>query len=154
MGDNLPPDTVYVLQAGGNYGWPYCHAGTIIDPDLGHPGGCNGVIRPLIDLQAHSAPLGLAFYKANQFPNQYQGLFIAFHGSWNRNVPTGYKVVFVPVNRQGQVSGSVQDFAAGWLLKTTAAGRPVGLAVGPDGSLYVSDDEGGFIYRISYHAST
>jgi glucose/arabinose dehydrogenase len=148
MGDNLPPDTVYALQAGGNYGWPYCHAGTIIDPDLGHSGDCKGVIQPLIDLQAHSAPLGLAFYNANQFPTQSHGLFIAFHGSWNRSVPTGYKVVFVPLNSQGQVSGTVQDFATGWLLNNSATGRPVGLAVGPDGSLYVSDDLGGFIYRI------
>ncbi len=153
LGDNLPPETVYALQAGGNYGWPYCHAATIIDPDLGHAGDCRGVVRPLIDLQAHSAPLGLAFYKANQFPPQYHGLFIAFHGSWNRSVPTGYKVVFVPLNSHGQVRGSAQDFATGWLLKTTSTGRPVGLAVGPDGSLYVSDDEGGFIYRISYRAA-
>jgi hypothetical protein len=79
--------------------------------------------------------------------------FIAFHGSWYRSVPTGYKVVFVPLNSHGQVRGSAQDFATGWLLKNTSTGRPVGLAVGPDGSLYVSDDEGGFIYRINYRAA-
>jgi glucose/arabinose dehydrogenase len=151
MGDNVPPETVYALQAGGDYGWPRCHAGDIIDPDYGHPGDCNGIIKPLVKMQAHSAPLGLAFYTANQFPQQYRGLFIAFHGSWNRSQPTGYKVVFVPMNQQGQISGPVQDFATGWLHGADSSGRPVGVIVGPDGALYVSDDKAGAIYRITYH---
>ncbi len=152
MGDNLPPETVYALQDGGNYGWPRCQAGDIIDPDFGHPGDCNGVVQPLIKMQAHSAPLGLAFYNANQFPQQYHGLFVAFHGSWNRSVPTGYKVVFIPLNSTGQVTGPAEDFATGWLVSNdNAFGRPVGLAVGPDGALYVSDDKGGMIYRITYN---
>lgn len=151
LGDNTPPETVYALQDGGNYGWPRCHAGAIIDPDLGHAGDCNGIIAPLLKMQAHSAPLGLAFYTAPQFPSQYRGLFIAFHGSWNRSVPTGYKVAFVPLNNKGQIAGSVQDFATGWLSgNNSATGRPVGLAVSPDGALYVSDDGAGMIYRISY----
>lgn len=152
LGDNQPPETVYALQEGGNYGWPTCHAGDITDPDFGHPGDCQGVIQPLVKMQAHSAPLGLAFYNARAFPSQYHGLFVAFHGSWNRKTPTGYKVVFVPLDAHGKVSGPVQDFATGWLLNNNANGRPVGLAAGPDGSLYVSDDEGGVIYRISYQA--
>ncbi len=131
---------------------PWCHAGDIIDPDFGHPGDCNGVVQPLIKMQAHSAPLGLAFYNANQFPQQYHGLFVAFHGSWNRSVPTGYKVVFIPLNSTGQVTGPAEDFATGWLVSNdNAFGRPVGLAVGPDGALYVSDDKGGMIYRITYN---
>ncbi|HZO72916.1 MAG TPA: PQQ-dependent sugar dehydrogenase [Ktedonobacteraceae bacterium] len=151
MGDNIPPETVYALQDGGNYGWPLCHAGNIIDPDFGHAGDCNGVIAPLVKMQAHSAPLGLAFYKSAQFPQQYHGLYIAFHGSWNRSVPTGYKVVFVPLNDKGQIAGPVRDFATGWLTKSeSTTGRPVGLAVGPDGALYVSDDKAGIIYRIAY----
>lgn len=150
MGDNVPPETVYALQEGGNYGWPRCHAGDIIDPDYGHPGDCNGVIKPLVKMQAHSAPLGLAFYTTNRFPQRYHGLYIAFHGSWNRSQPTGYKVVFVPMNQQGQLSGQVQDFATGWLHGADSTGRPVGLAVGPDGALYVSDDKAGMIYRITY----
>lgn len=151
MGDNTPPETVYKLQDGGNYGWPRCQAGDIIDPDFGRPGDCNGVVQPLVKMQAHSAPLGLAFYNANQFPQQYRGLFIAFHGSWNRSVPTGYKVVFVPLDTSGKVAGKVQDFATGWLVNNdTAVGRPVGLAVSPGGALYVSDDKGGIIYRIMY----
>ncbi len=156
LGDNIPPETVYALQDGGNYGWPRCQAGDIIDPDLGHPGDCNGVVPPLVKMQAHSAPLGLAFYPEtphgiSQFPTQYHGLFVAFHGSWNRSVPTGYKVVFVPLNDRGAVTGSVQDFATGWLKSNDSrSGRPVGLAVGPDGALYASDDEAGMMYRITY----
>ncbi|MGZ3598309.1 MAG: PQQ-dependent sugar dehydrogenase [Ktedonobacterales bacterium] len=155
MGDNTPPETVYALQDGGNYGWPRCQAGTIIDPDLGHAGDCNGVIQPLVKMQAHSAPLGLAFYNGAKFPQQYHGLFVAFHGSWNRSIPTGYKVVFVPLDGRGNVAGQPQDFATGWLdLKNnTATGRPVGLAVGPDGALYLSDDKAGLVYRITYSNS-
>jgi glucose/arabinose dehydrogenase len=153
LGDNLPPDTINTLQDGGNYGWPICHAGDIIDPDLGHPGDCQGVVQPLVKLQAHSAPLGLAFYSASgasAFPSAYRGLFVALHGSWNRSVPTGYKVIFIPVNTQGQVAGPPQDFATGWLTsQNNVLGRPVGLAVGPDGALYISDDTGGVIYRIA-----
>jgi glucose/arabinose dehydrogenase len=151
LGDNLPPETVYALQDGGNYGWPRCQAGNIIDPDLGHPGVCNGVVQPLVKMQAHSAPLGLAFYRAAQFPQRYRGLYVAFHGSWNRSVPTGYKVVYIPLDAQGSVAGPPEDFATGWLKNSDdALGRPVGLAVGPDGALYVSDDKAGLIYRIAY----
>ena len=151
LGDNTPPETVYALQDGGNYGWPRCQAGDIIDPDLGHPGDCNGVVQPLVKMQAHSAPLGLTFYSSTQFPPSYHGLYVAFHGSWNRSVPTGYKVVFIPLDAQGHVSGRTQDFASGWLKSNDdALGRPVGLAVGPDGALYISDDKAGLIYRITY----
>nr|BBH89462.1 L-sorbosone dehydrogenase [Thermosporothrix sp. COM3] len=148
LGDDTPPETVYALQDGGHYGWPYCHAGDIPDPELGKPDSCHGIIKPLLKMQAHSAPLGLAFYRQQAFPEHYHGLYIAFHGSWNRSVPTGYKVVFVPLNAQGNVAGPAQDFATGWLQQNAATGRPVGLAVGPDGALYVSDDKAGLIYRI------
>ena len=132
-----------------------CQAGTIIDPDLGHPGDCNGVVQPLVDLQAHSAPLGLAFYNSGSLPQRYHGLFVAFHGSWNRSMPTGYKVVVIPWEASGNVAGAPQDFATGW-LKTSddASGRPVGVGVGPDGALYVSDDKDGAIYRITYSSAT
>ncbi len=150
MGDNTPPDTIYSLRAGANYGWPRCHAGNIIDPDMGKPGDCNGVEQPLVRIQAHSAPLGLAFYSASAFPASYRGLFVAYHGSWNRSVPTGYKVVYIPLDGQGHVAGPPQDFATGWLHNGSMSGRPVGLAVGPDGALYLSDDAAGLIYRIKY----
>jgi len=151
MGDDTPPETVNALQDGADFGWPRCHAGDVIDPDYGKARSCDGVAQPLVKMQAHSAPLGLAFYQGDGFPAQYRGLFVAFHGSWNRSVPTGYKVVFIPLDGDGKVSGPPQDFATGWLVSgTKALGRPVGLTVGADGALYVSDDTGGRIYRITY----
>ena len=155
MGDDVPPDTVRIVEEGSDHGWPRCHAGDVVDPEFGSADACADVVQPLAQIQAHSAPLGLAFYTGQQFPAEYQGdLFIAYHGSWNRSVPTGYKVVRFPLD--GSVpSGPLQDFATGWLSqeKDEASGRPVGLAVGPDGSLFVSDDKGGFIYRITYVGS-
>jgi glucose/arabinose dehydrogenase len=151
LGENSPPETVYPLQESADYGWPRCEAGDIIDPDFGQPGACNGMVQPLLKMQAHSAPLGLAFYNANQFPEQYQNsLYIAFHGSWNRSVATGYKVVRVPL-RDGKVAGPARDFATGWLQDNgSVTGRPVGVAVAPDGSLFVSDDTFSIIYHIWY----
>jgi glucose/arabinose dehydrogenase len=152
MGDDLPPETVNIVHEGDDFGWPRCHAGDVIDPDFGSPTACTGVAPPLIKMQAHSAPLGLAFYTGATFPAEYQNdLFIAFHGSWNRSEPTGYKVVRVDLEN-GLPVGPVQDFATGFaqLTEDDVFGRPVGLAVGSDGALYVSDDKGGFIYRISY----
>lgn len=152
LGDDIPPDTIHILLEGADYGWPACHGGEVIDPNYGPPEACEQVSEPAVRLQAHSAPLGMVFYTANSFPAEYQGdLFVALHGSWNRSQPTGYKVVRIPVH-DGEASGPVEDFATGWLDDETsnASGRPVGLAVGPDGALYVSDDKGGFIYRIDY----
>ena len=106
-------------------------------------------------LDPHVAPLGMRFYTGTRFPPAYRNqIFIAEHGSWNRSVPTGYKVVFIPLTAQGQVSGPAQDFATGWLQNNnTASGRPVGLAIGPEGALYISDDMGGIIYRVTYTPS-
>jgi glucose/arabinose dehydrogenase len=154
MGDDLPPDTLHIVREGVDYGWPRCHAGSVPDPQYGEADACDGVVQPVTPIQAHSAPLGLAFYTGDSFPADYWGdLFIAYHGSWNRSVPTGYKVVRLPLDGGEQV-GPLQDFVSGWLDEATgaASGRPVGLAVGPDGALYVSDDKGGFIYRISYES--
>jgi glucose/arabinose dehydrogenase len=152
LGDDTPPETVYALRDGGNYGWPRCHAGDSIDPEFGQAGDCNGVVQPLVKMQAHSAPLGLAFYNTTQFPSAFRGLYVAFHGSWNRSTPTGYKVVFIPLDAQGNVAGPVRDFATGWLAGgNDAIGRPAGVTAGPDGALYVSDDKAGLIYRITYN---
>ncbi len=149
LGDDLPPETVYIVEEGSDYGWPSCHSGTVLDPEFGFAGACEAVGQPIVSMQAHSAPLGLTFYTGDAFPPEYQGdLFIAFHGSWNRRVPTGYKVVRVPLDGSSPI-GPVEDFATGWLNSdTTSNGRPVDVTVGADGALYVSDDKGGFIYRI------
>lgn len=150
LGDDLPPETINLVHEGDDFGWPRCHSGRIIDPDFGKPGACDGVAKPSVEMQAHSAPLGLTFYTGDQFPEQYHGdLFVAFHGSWNRSVPTGYKVVRIPVD--GNTPGPVQDFAVGWLPESGAQwGRPVDVLTGSDGGLFVSDDGGGVIYRIFY----
>jgi glucose/arabinose dehydrogenase len=151
LGDDQPPETVYRVEEGEDAGWPRCHAGRIVDPDYGEPGGCEDVSTPEIEIQAHSAPLGLTFYTGLQFPQEYWGdLFVAFHGSWNRTVPTGYKVVRIPM--QDGTPGAVEDFAVGWLREDGSHwGRPVDLLTGAEGSLYASDDGQGRIYRIYYH---
>lgn len=152
MGPDRPPETIYAIRESADYGWPTCHSGDIVDPDLGSPGACEGVEEPVVEMQAHSAPLGIAFYTGQTFPSEYHGdLFIALHGSWNRAVPTGYKVVRLDFSN-GEPDGEVVDFATGWLNQAddTAAGRPVDVLTGADGALYISDDKGGFVYRITY----
>jgi glucose/arabinose dehydrogenase len=151
LGDDLPPETIYIVREGSDAGWPRCHSGRIVDPDFGGEGACDGVLPPAVEMQAHSAPLGLAFYDGEQFPEEYQGdLFVAFHGSWNRSEPTGYKVVRVSMH-EGGAQGVVQDFAAGWLREDGPNwGRPVDVVVASDGSLIISDDGQGFVYRVFY----
>ena len=153
LGDDLPPETINLVQQGDDFGWPRCHAGRIADPEFGGSQGCQGVKAPLVEMQAHSAPLGLAFYTGSQFPEAYRGnLFVAFHGSWNRTIPTGYKLVRIAM--QGSQPEPVQDFASGWLLPNGSSwGRPVDVITGSDGSLFLSDDAGGKIYRIFYTGS-
>jgi glucose/arabinose dehydrogenase len=150
LGDDLPPETVYQVRPDEDYGWPRCHSGRIVDPDFGDGEACEGVALPAVEIQAHSAPLGLTFYTGSAFPEAYRGdLFVALHGSWNRREPTGYKVVRIPMD--GDVPGTVEDFATGWLRPDgTNWGRPVDLLTAPDGSLLVSEDSAGTIYRIFY----
>ncbi|MGH7361375.1 MAG: PQQ-dependent sugar dehydrogenase, partial [Candidatus Methylomirabilales bacterium] len=116
---------------------------------LGSPERCAKTVPATLEMPAHSAPLGLGFYTGTMFPEEYRGdLFVAFHGSWNRSVPTGYKVVRIPFS--GGKPGPVLDFATGWLEGRSAWGRPVDVLVGADGALFVSDDGAGQIYRITY----
>ena len=149
LGDDTPPETLNRVADGADFGWPRCHAGDIPDPEFGGANACAGVTPPAVRMQAHSAPLGLAFNQSDALGAAYRdGAFVAFHGSWNRSVPTGYKVVFLPF-RDGQPTGEVLDFAFGWLTASGAAwGRPVDVLVAPDGSLFVTDDAGGRLYRI------
>jgi glucose/arabinose dehydrogenase len=151
LGDDRPSEYVTRIDEGGFYGWPYCHwtpAGPVTDPDLGAGDRCKTARRPSFLYQAHTAPLGLAFYTGAQFPPEYRGdLFVALHGSWNRAVPVGYKVIRVKL---GGASPVAEDFASGWLVGGKSWGRPVDLAVARDGALYVSDDSLGVVYRITY----
>jgi glucose/arabinose dehydrogenase len=149
LGDNLPPEEINIVKEGKNYGWPQCYGNKIPDPEYGSEEFCKKTMPPVFEMQAHSAPLGLAFYTGNMFPEEYRGdLFVAFHGSWNRSVPTGYKVVRVKI--EDGKPASIEDFAAGWLRGQKAEGRPVDVIVGLDGSLYISDDRAGMVYRISH----
>lgn len=149
IGDNLPPEEINIVKEGKDYGWPYCYGNKIPDPKYKDAEYCKTTAPPVFEMQAHSAPLGLAFYTGKYFPGEYRGdLFVAFHGSWNRSVPTGYKVVRIKM-KDGKPE-KIEDFATGWLQGSKAWGRPVDVIVGPDGSLYVSDDRGGMIYRIAY----
>ena len=152
LGDDLPPDEVNLISEGGNYGWPECYGKNIYDADFntgeytGDPCNDTGKTSSFVDLQAHSAPLGLTFYDGDSFPEEYQGdIFVCFHGSWNRQDPTGYKVVNIDMDTR-----EISDFATGWLGAATISGRPVDVIVADDGSLFVSDDNAGKIYRIHY----
>ncbi|MDQ2817244.1 MAG: PQQ-dependent sugar dehydrogenase [Candidatus Eremiobacteraeota bacterium] len=154
IGDDRPADELDLIKEGGNYGWPYCYGLSdkrFPNPEYNDSAKCARTVPPSFSFQAHSAPLGLLFYKAEQFPAPYRGAaFVAFHGSWNRSRPTGYKVVTVFFDRGRPTK--VQDFVTGWLKGDgKVIGRPVGLAVAPDGSLFVSDDTG-YIYRVRYEA--
>jgi glucose/arabinose dehydrogenase len=160
LGDDLPPETIYDLGKDGGVdgGWPFCYGDRVPDSNFTKPGDdrCKNVLEPKVQMQAHSAPLGLGFYEGTQFPAEYRNnIFVAFHGSWNRSVPTGYKIVRVKLDDKGQPEGGAEDFITGWLApgetkKGRWMGRPVGIIFGSDGSMYVSDDAKGAIYRITY----
>jgi len=154
-GDDLPPDYVTEVREGSVHGWPDCvtvRGRPQADTSFAKGAACDKVAPPSVEIQAHSAPIGLAFYTGTQFPEEYRGsLFVAYRGSWNRTLPTGYKIVRIRF-RDGQPTGSplVEDFATGWLEGTSAWGRPVDLVVGRDGALYLSDQGAGRIYRITH----
>lgn len=150
LGNTLPPEEVNVIAEGKHYGWPYCYGQRVADTNFPHPSlgpldFCTTTTAPWAELPAHNAPLGLAFYTGTAFPEEYQGdLFVASHGSWNRQPPGGYKLF-----RVDAATGQVSDFATGWLDGATVRGRPVGV-INYQGGLLVSDDTVGIIYRITY----
>lgn len=155
LGNDLVPDYITSVKEGGFYGWPYSYFGQNVDarvkekrPDL-----VKKAIVPDVAMGAHTASLGLAFYDQSQFPARYSnGAFVGQHGSWNRKEFSGYKVAFVPFNGAGR-AGEMEDFLTGFIVdpkKDEVYGRPVGVAVLPDGSLLVADDGGNVVWKVSY----
>jgi glucose/arabinose dehydrogenase len=152
LGDDIPPDEIDIIQKGKNYGWPNCYGQNIHDTAFDKNTYIrNPCMEPFetpsqIDLQAHSAPLGLAFVPSSGWPRDIRGdLLVAFHGSWNRTVPTGYKIVRVKLDRDGKPEG-VEDFITGWLANGKKLGRPVDILMRDEGGLFISDDGAGIVY--------
>jgi len=152
LGPDTPPDELNrAARPGGglHFGFPFCHGGTILDPDYGAGHACADYVAPDQLLGPHVAALGMRFYTGTMFPSEYRGdIFIAEHGSWNRVIPVGYRITLVRL--QNGRAASYQTFAKGWLRGGSPWGRPVDLLVMPDGALLVSDDKAGVVYRIAY----
>jgi glucose/arabinose dehydrogenase len=150
LGDDQPPDELNRLaRRGEHFGFPFCHGAALPDPEYNAGRSCREFTPPVRLLDPHVAALGMRFYDGQMFPEAYRGgIFIAEHGSWNRSTPIGYRITFVKIER-GRAT-SYQVFASGWLRGSVAAGRPADVLVLADGSLLVSDDKAGRIYRISY----
>jgi glucose/arabinose dehydrogenase len=158
LGDNIPPDEINIIEKDKNYGWPNCYGknihDTVFDKNTYIRNPCMEPFETpsFVDLQAHSAPLGLAFVPTqSNWPEKYKSnLLVAFHGSWNRSVPTGYKIALIKMNAKGEYLGT-EDFIIGWLTKAgTKTGRPVDIKVLPGGVAYISDDSAGVIYRLTF----
>jgi glucose/arabinose dehydrogenase len=153
LGDNLVPDYITSVKEGGFYGWPWYYMGNHQDPRLAgkHPELADKVIVPDVLLQPHNASLELTFYEGKQFPRQYDGdIFAGEHGSWNKADRAGYEVIRVPL-KDGHATGVYEDFVTGFVTADGQVwGRPVGVAVAPDGSLMVSDDGSNSIWRVVY----
>jgi len=153
LGDDLPPDYITHIQDGGFYGWPWFYMGGNWDPKHKgkHPELKSKVLPPDVLLQPHFASLEMVFYEGKQFPTEYHGdIFAAEHGSWNRKKRSGYEVIRVPL-KNGRATGEYEDFLTGFTTSDgNVWGRPVGVAVGNDGALFVSDDGSKSIWRVSY----
>jgi glucose/arabinose dehydrogenase len=149
LGDDLPPDELnHAPKVGMNFGYPYCHGGDLVDPDVGKGHKCSDYVKPVQKLGAHVASLGMTFYTGKQFPDEYKNqIFITEHGSWNRSKKSGYRVTLVKIDSKGRAL-SYEPFATGWLQGENNWGRPVDVLNAPDGSLLVSDDFADVIYKI------
>jgi glucose/arabinose dehydrogenase len=154
MGDDTPPDELNrAPKAGLHFGYPYCHGGAIPDPEFGSKRKCTEFTAPVQNLGPHVAALGMRFYTGTLFPEAYRNqVIIAEHGSWNRSRKIGYRLSLVTLKDNQPISYT--PFATGWLQGEKAWGRPADVLVLPDGSLLVSDDEAGAIYRIRYASAT
>lgn len=155
LGDTLPPEEINVLTKNSDYGWPICYGDNIHDGKfdtkqyIKNPCTEPDYKPSRIDLPAHTAPLGLAFFPSAGWPADYQGdLLVAMHGSWNSSVPVGYKVVRIKLDQSGQAE-KIEDFMTGWLTnEQEKIGRPVALVIQPNGTIYISDDGTGTVYRL------
>lgn len=156
-GNDVPPEELNLIEEGNDYGWPYCFGERQIDPIIQDPSMtskqayCAETAAPVLQYQAHEAPIAWAFYRDEQFPESYRGnAFVAFRGSWNRIPPTGYKIAHVVF--ENDRPARIEDFVTGFLVENGTAqfGRLSGVAVASDGSLLFTDDENGYIYRVSY----
>ncbi len=154
MGDDLPPcELNHAPEAGMHFGYPYCHGADVKDPEFGAGVDCGDYAAPARELGPHVAPLGVKFYTGTAWPEQWRNqVFIAEHGSWNRSEKIGYRVMLVRL--EGDRAVSYEPFAEGWLQDGEVSGRPVDLLVLPDGSMLVSDDKAGAIYRITWQGDT
>lgn len=151
LGDDLPPDELNQWrEVGQHFGYPYCHAGDIPDPQLAGGRRCDEFVAPVWKFKAHMAPLGMRFYTGSQFPKRFHNqLFVAQHGSWNRTRPHGYRIALVKF-RDGQPYQE-QAFISGWLTRDEKVlGRPTDILQMPDGSLLIADDTLGVVYRVAY----
>jgi glucose/arabinose dehydrogenase len=156
VNDELPPEHFNQIKPGNHYGWPHCWGNPkdlnymVTDPNFaGSEGFCKHTTPPAITLTSHSTPIGVTFLDKSHFPSEFkQDAIVALHGSWNRENLSGYKLVRIKFN-DGKPT-EVIDFATGWLNNNQAWGRPVDVAIGPDGALYVTDDKTAYIYRITY----
>ena len=153
MGDDVPPCELNVVSADGqHFGYPFCHGGTISDPEFGKQRDCADFIKPAANFMAHVAPLGMNFYDGAMFPEAYSNkIFVAQHGSWNRAKKSGYRIMMI--DHDNTTSTKVEVFAEGWLNHETqgAWGRPVDVITMPDGSILISDDYADVIYRVTYN---
>jgi glucose/arabinose dehydrogenase len=153
LGDDFPPCELNRVLEDGDYGWPVANGDRVIDPDVGagHEARVAASRPPEHGFVAHTAPLGMTFYRGDAFPERYRGAaFVALHGSWNRSTKSGYSVVALEWNGDAI---SESDFAVGFERDEDVIGRPVDVAEGPDGALYVSDDYTGAVYRIAFEGS-
>lgn len=147
LGDDIPAEEINVATAAGqHFGYPFIHAGDLPDPEFGEGANPADYVAPRVRIQAHSAALGVAFYTGSQFPERYHhALFIAEHGSWNRTSKVGYQVSVVTFDEQGE---HYAPFITGWLQGERNWGRPNDVLIAPDGSLLISDDQAGAVYRV------
>lgn len=152
LGDNLPPCELNRLaEEGTHFGYPYVHGDDVADPEFGKNKDLSQYQKPAQELGPHVAPLGMTFYTGDMFPAEYRNqILIAEHGSWNRSKKIGYRVMMVRLD--GNKAVSYEPFAEGWLKGESVSGRPVDVLVMPDGSVLISDDEAGVIYRVTYEA--